>query len=498
MIDGTVPANAVTIDPMSDQFATRRSRLSEHIGHDGIAIVPAAVEQIRNDDVPHDFRQDSNFFYLTGFGEPESVAVLTPGHSDGEYTLFVRPRDPEMEAWNGYRAGVEGAVQSFGADNAYPLSDLDEVLTRLMIGREVLWYETGNEHQDERVSRIIQKARSHRERYGGAVPSTVKDLSVALGEMRLVKTAEEVESLRRACELSAEGHREAMRFAEPGLYEYQVQAAMEFGWRMAGARRNGYGSIVASGENACILHYPDNNSRIDDGDLILIDAAAEVDGYSADITRTFPASGKFTAPQRAVYDVVLEAEKAGVNLAKPGSSMRAIHDTAIQILTEGMVELGLLPLSVEDSLAMHHYTQFYFHGTGHWLGMDVHDRGRYRDNGEPRPLEPGMAFTVEPGLYIAGEKGEIELTLLEYDSDAWVQRRLLEGRAAAMAKEAEAREAAEKVTHKVPEEFLGIGVRIEDDVIINENGAVNLTESVPIEPDDVEALCAETPKFSAV
>jgi Xaa-Pro aminopeptidase len=284
----------------------------------------------------------------------------------------------------------------------------------------------------------------------------------------------------------------------PGLYEYQVQAAMEFGWRMAGSRRNGYGSIVASGANACILHYVENDSLIQDGDLILIDAAAEVDGYSGDITRTFPANGKFTEPQKAIYEVVLAAEREGVAMSAPGSSMRGIHDRATRILTEGMVDLGLLPLSVEESLAMHHYTQFYFHGTGHWLGMDVHDRGAYRSDGKPRPLQEGMTFTVEPGLYIAPGKAEIELTMLEYDSDEWVQRRILEGRVAALEKEQKAKDAAEKISHVVPEEFLGIGVRVEDDVIITADGAENLTVSVPVEIDEVEALCAETSSTTGI
>jgi Xaa-Pro aminopeptidase len=477
---------------MSARFESRRQRLAESIGQDGIAVIPAAVEQIRNDDVPHDFRQDSNFFYLTGFTEPDAVAVLTPGHPDGDYSLFVRPRDPEMESWNGFRAGVDGAKQTFGADNAYPIDELDAVLTRLMIGREALWYQSGNERQDARMTSMITTARSHRERYGGSVPSTIKDVSVVIGEMRLIKSAEEYTSLKATCSLSATGHREAMRFARPGLYEYQVQAAMEIGWRMAGSRRNGYPSIVASGANACILHYIENDSLIEDGDLILIDAAAEVDGYTADITRTFPSNGKFTAPQRALYEVVLAAEKEGVAMSAPGSSMRGIHDRATRLLTEGMIELGLLPLSVEESLAMHHYTQFYFHGTGHWLGMDVHDRGTYRNEGKPRPLEEGMTFTVEPGLYIAPGKAEIELTMLEYDIHEWMQRRILEGRASALEKEQKAKDAAEKITHTVPEEFLGIGVRIEDDVIITSDGGENLTASVPVEIDEIEALCAET------
>ena len=478
---------------MSDPYAERRARLAKEIGEDAIAIIPAAVEVIRSHDTEYEFHQDPDFFYLTGFPEPEALAVITPGHSEGEYTLFVRPRDPEMEAWDGYRAGAEGALERFGADRAFELASLDEVLSRYMIGREVIWYRTGNSHHDARVSSLMAKARNHRERYGGAVPSAVRDVSVLLGEMRLFKTDDEIDALREVCELSALGHAEAMRFAGPGLYEYQVQAALEYRWRLAGARHNGYPSIVASGPNACILHYVENDRLIEDGDLILIDAAAELDGYSSDITRTFPANGSFTAPQRAVYEVVLAAIDKGLEMSVPGSSPRAIHDAATRVLTEGMIALGLLPKGLDESLAMHHYNQFYFHGTGHWLGLDVHDMGTYRVDGVPRKLEPGMAHTVEPGLYIAPDKGEIELTLLEYDQDEWNQRRIVEGRAAAMTKEAEAREQAKKITHVVPPEFLGIGIRIEDDVVITDDGHENLTTTVPKGIDEIEALCAETP-----
>ena len=476
---------------MLDRFAARRGRLAEVIGIDGIAVVPAAVEVTRSYDTTFDFHQDPDFLYLTGFPEPETVAVITPGHSEGDYTLFVRPLDPEMEAWNGYRAGVEGAKARFGADAAYDLDELDEVLTRLMIGRDVIWYETGNEHQDARIDRLIAKARDHRVRYGGAVPSEVRDLSVVLGEMRLFKTDDEVASLAHACELSSRGHMEAMRFARPGVYEYQVQAALEYQWRAGGSRHNGYHSIVASGANACVLHYVENDRLIEDGDLILIDAAAEFDGYSSDITRTFPANGRFSGPQRALYEVVLAAQRTGLEMSAPGSSMRAIHDAATRILTEGMVELGLLPKSVDESLAMHHYNQFFFHGTGHWLGLDVHDSGAYRIDGVSRKLEPGMAFTVEPGLYVAPHKGQIELSLLEYDLDEWAQRRILKGRAAAMLEEQEARDGAEKIAHQVPEAFLGIGIRIEDDVVITDQGHDNLTSEVPTGWEEVEALCAE-------
>ncbi len=454
-------------------------------------MIPAAHEVIRNYDVPHPFRQDSFFWYLTGFDEPESVAVIAPGHDEGDFILFVRPKDPTLEVWTGIRSGTQGAIDQYGADSAYELGELDTVLERLMHGREVLWYTTGNDEHDDRISGIVKQARAHRERFGTTVPSTVRDVSVPLGEMMLFKGPEEAESLRQACDLTARGHMEAMRFARPGMYEYQVQAALEYFWRLGGSRRNGYDSIVASGANACVLHYIENDSLAGDDDLILIDAAAEVDGYSSDITRTFPATGVFTGPQRSIYEVVLSAQKRGVELSVPGSSIKEIHDAVTRLLTEGMVDLGLLPRGLDESLAMHHYTEFFMHGTSHWLGLDVHDRGAYRVDGAHRPLEPGMSFTVEPGLYVAPDKSEIELTLLEYDLEHWNERRVRLGRKAAAALEAEEREAAGKLSHRVPDELLGIGVRVEDDILITRDGHENMTALVPREIDEVEALCAE-------
>ncbi len=476
---------------MSDRYAAHRQRLAEVVGPEGLAIVPAGKEVIRNHDVPYVFRQNSAFWYLTGFDEPDAVAVIAPGHEEGDFALFVRPKDPAQEVWTGFRAGTDGAREKYGADAAYVISELDDVLQRYMLGREVIWYPPGNDDFDSRVTRILEKAGSLRERYGYTLPSAVKDVSVPLGELMLFKGDEEADSLRRACELSVEGHIEAMRFAQPGMYEYQVQAALEYFWRLSGSRHNGYPSIVASGPNACILHYGQNDSRIGDADVVLIDAGAEIDGYSADITRTFPASGQFTGPQRAIYEVVLAAEKKGVEMSVPGSTMRSAHDTATRILTEGMVDLGLLPKSVEDSISMAHYTEFFMHGTGHWLGLDVHDRGSYRLEGEHRPLEPGMTLTVEPGIYVGLEKRQIELALMEVDPDERTERRVRLGSQAAAAKEAEERENAEKINHEVPEEFLGIGVRIEDDILITQEGHENLTDRIPVEIDDVEALCAE-------
>jgi Xaa-Pro aminopeptidase len=282
-----------------------------------------------------------------------------------------------------------------------------------------------------------------------------------------------------------------MRFARPGLNEYQVQAAMEYLWREAGSPRNGYPSIVASGPNAIVLHYIENDRPIEDGDLILIDGAAEIDMYSSDITRTFPANGVFTAPQRAVYEVVLGAERAGIAAARPGATLREIHEASTAVLAEGLSELGLIPFSADDILEMHLYRQFFMHGTSHWLGLDVHDAGAYRVAGAHRKLEPGMAFTVEPGIYVAPDHPEVEFTPLAHDLDKWTERRILLGTAAAREAEEAELEAAEKVTHTVPEEFLGIGIRIEDDILITADGHENLTAGVPTEIDKIESLCAE-------
>lgn len=476
---------------MPDFHADRRRRLAEHVGDSGIVILPAASEVIRNYDVCHPFRQDSLFWYLTGFHEPEAVAVIAPGHPDGEFQLFVPPKDPAMEVWTGIRTGPAGAKDRFGADVAYDVGEIDNVLERLLIGREVIWYRTGDRKFDERMTAAIERARSHRERLGGVVPSTIKDVSVPLGEMILFKDEFEIESIQLACDMSAEGHREAMRFTQPGMMEYQVQAALEYFWRVGGSPRNGYPSIVASGANACVLHYISNDAPIGSNDLLLIDAAAEIDGYSSDITRTFPANGKFSPEQRAVYEVVLAAEQRGIATAVEGSTLKAAHDASTRILVEGMVELGLLPRSVEDSLAMHHYRDFFMHGTSHWLGLDVHDRGSYRIDGKPRPLQPGMVFTVEPGIYVAPDKTEIELTLLEHDPDEWTERRIRLGSAAAARLEAEEKEAAEKLRHQVPEALLGIGVRIEDDILIVPGGNLNLTGGLATAVDEIEAICAE-------
>lgn len=474
---------------MPDRFHQHRRDLAVRIGPHSAAFIPAAAETIRNSDVHHEFRQDSDFFYLTGFHEPDAVAVIVPGHPEGDYHLFVRPRDRELEIWNGYRAGIDGAKDHFQADAAHEIADLDSRLPSLLSGRDSIYYRVGNSDHDQRVIGLVTKARNYYARTGKAMPSAVEDLSPVLGDQRLRKTASEVESLQAACELTAQGHREAMRFTRPGLYEYQVQAAMEYVWREGGSRRNGYPSIVASGANACVLHYVENDRELEAGDLLLIDAGCEVDYFSADVTRTFPVDGRFKGPQRAIYELVLTAHRAAIGTSSPGATMRSIHDTAVRVLTEGLVDLGLLPRDVDDSIAMHHYREFFMHGTGHWLGMDVHDAGSYRIEGKPRVLEPRMSFTVEPGIYI-DQREWIEFPVVEYDLDEWQERSLVEGPSARKQLDL-LKENADKVRHAIPETFRGIGVRIEDDILITEDGHENMTSLAPTGIDEIEELCAE-------
>jgi Xaa-Pro aminopeptidase len=313
--------------------------------------------------------------------------------------------------------------------------------------------------------------------------------------MRLRRSPAELARHRRACELSRDGHIEAMRYARPGLHEYQVQAAMEFVFREGGSPRNGYPSIVASGPNACILHYSENRRRMEDGDLLLIDAAAEYGYHSSDITRTFPVNGRFTGPQRAIYEVVLRAQLAAIAAAKPGARYEAMHEAARRVLTEGLVDLKLLPRGVEDSLAMHLYREFYMHGTGHWLGMDVHDVGDYKVRGDSRVLDPGMVFTVEPGLYVDPDRAEVTFHLREYSEQEMWERRDRLGMAAAKKIEDEEKAKAPTVTHPVPPEFRGIGVRIEDDVLVTAGGHEVLTAGTPKTVDEVERTCAEPPRL---
>ncbi len=467
----------------------RRRRFVEAIG-DGLAIVPARPEVTRNSDVHYEFRQDSDFYFLTGFEEPDAVAVINPAHPKERYVLFVRPRDREMETWNGRRAGVEDAVATYGADAAYTLDELEPKLREYLLHRPSIIYRLGNPAWDSKVTRLIEQARVARSRGYGA-PARIEDPTPILAEMRLRRSPAELRCQRRACEVSRDAHAEAMRYAAPGRYEYQVQAALEFVFRAGGSPRNGYPSIVASGPNACILHYRENNRRMEDGDLLLIDAGAEYGYHTADITRTFPVNGRFTPRQRAVYDLVLRAQLAAIAVARPGNRYEIIHETARRVLTEGLVELGLLPRGVPESLAMHHYREFYMHGTGHWVGMDVHDVGDYRVRRTSRVLEPGMVLTVEPGLYIDPDRETATFYLLEYSEDEMWERRYRLGMAKAKQLEEDEKAKAQKIVHPIPEEFRGIGVRIEDDVLITGDGCEVLTAGTPKTVEEVERVCSE-------
>ena len=479
---------------MDSPFARNRRRLARMVGAEGIAVLTAGVPSLRNPDVEHVFRQDSDFLYLTGFGEPHAAAVIAPNHSEGDFTLFVQPRDRQREIWDGPRAGVEGARELYGADAAYPVAEFEKRLMSLARGRSVVWLSLAAAARSRQVMNLLDKAHNLRTRLGVDFPRHISDLRPLLSELRLRKTSQEVEWLREACDLTMEGHREAMRFAGPGLREYQVQAAMENLWRMGGSPRDGYPSIVASGPNACVLHYVNNDRQMEDGDLLLVDAACELHHFTSDITRTFPVSGSYSAPQRRAYQVVLDAQRAAIAACQPGNHIRSPHRAAVDVLVEGMVEMGLLPTSAEEAMSMHLYREFFMHGTSHWLGMDVHDVGAYRVAGADRSLEPGMALTVEPGLYVDPSRPEVEFTMLEFDADQWAAENMLDPSAAARHKQL--REAAPKITHEIPPEFLGIGIRIEDDVVITEGGPEVLTAALAKDPEDVEELCRQTPAHS--
>ena len=472
----------------TDRFADRRAALLAQLG-ETIALIPAGREQTRNDDVAHPFRQDSDFHFLTGFTEPDAIAVLD-ATSDKPYTLFVRARDPEAEAWNGLRAGVEGALERFGADAAFPVSEFGDWLRQRLAGRRSLGYVLGGPLDDE-VLRALRSVRSYASRSGVPVPIEVIDIRVYLHELRLVKSSAEADALREACRISAVAHMEAMRFAAPGRSERQVQAALEYVFGAMGAERVGYGSIVAGGDNACILHYVENDQPLRDGELLLVDAAAEYRHLTSDITRTFPVNGRFSEPQRAIYELVLKAQQAVIARCRPGLPWTAMHETAVEVLAAGLVQLGLLPGSVDEAIAKGWYRQFFFHGTGHWLGVDVHDAGASRIDGVGRPLEKGMAFTVEPGVYVARDKATVTLSNAAYDPDERLRLAFELGAAEAKA-EVKRRDAqAGTFQHEVPAEYLGIGVRIEDDLLITAAGHENLSALAPVEPEAVQAICAE-------
>ncbi|NND13611.1 MAG: M24 family metallopeptidase [Acidimicrobiia bacterium] len=479
-----------------DMFKRRRDEFMKLIG-DAVAIIPGETESQRNHDVLHPFRQSSDFVFLTGFEEPDAVAVFDPDHPTERYVLFVRPRDREREIWDGYRAGTEGAMADYGADAAYPISELNKRIRSHLRGHRTVYFPWGPRHEDE-VRAGLAASNTTRVRNGLQSPEAIADPRPILAEMRLFKTDAEAELLRRACDISVQGHIEAMRFAQPGMHEYQVQAAMEYVFRSHGSNRDGYPAIVASGPNACILHYTDNRRLMESGDLLLIDAAAEFGFFSSDITRTFPVNGRFSAPQRAVYEVVLSAQVRSLEACVLGAPLESVHDTSTRVISEGLSELGLVPTSPEETLEMGLYREFFMHGTSHWLGLDVHDAGKYRLEGSSRPLEPGMSFTVEPGVYIDPKRPEVEFTMFPYDEQAIADDIAEFGPEEAGSRREAAMADAPRVLHAVPQELLGIGVRIEDDVLMTGDGALNMTAALPRLIEDVEHLCSESSSVPAI
>lgn len=429
------------------EFARRRKQLMRMAGNDAILVLPAAPERVRSHDTHYPYRQDSDFWYLCGFPEPEAVLVLVPGRRHGEVLLFCRERDPERESWDGPRAGQEGAVEDYGMDDAYPIEDLDEILPGLLEGRSRVYYHFGRDADfDLKLIGWVRHVRAQ-VRQGAQPPHEFLELGHLLHDLRLFKSKDELKLMQRAADISIEAHRAAMRAARPGVHEYELQAEVERVFR-ANDAWPAYGSIVGAGANACVLHYRANNGVAKEGDLVLIDAGAEFRNYASDITRTFPVNGRFSPAQRALHDLVGQAQQAALAQALPGQPYEAGHLAAVEVLTEGLLRLGLLKGSLERNIAEGHYRRFYRHKTGHWLGLDVHDVGDYRIEGESRLLEPGMAFTIEPGLYVSPDDTS------------------------------------------VAEKWRGIGIRTEDDVVITEQGHRVLTEGLARSAEEIEAAMA--------
>jgi len=428
----------------STEYQRRRRQLMRMLGDDAIAILPTATEQVRNRDVLQPFRPDSDFYYLTGFPEPDAVAVLMPGRRHAQYILFCRERDPAKEIWDGRRAGLEGATEIYGADDAFPYSDLDEILPGLLEQRERVFYAMGcNSDFDLRVSGWINQVRS---RAGAHAPIEFIALDHYLHDMRLYKSRGEIAVMRKAARLSAAAHKELMRTCRPGDSEYQLASRFSHYCQMRGALRLAYPSIVGGGRNGCVLHYVENSDPLRDGDLVLVDAGCEIDCYASDITRTFPVNGRFSEPQRQLYELVLATQLAAMEKLRPGNHWNAPHMAAVRVLTKGLLRLGLLKGTLAKALKSESYKKFYMHRTGHWLGMDVHDVGDYKVDGHWRELEPGMVLTVEPGLYIPpGMRG-------------------------------------------VAKKWQGIGIRIEDDVLVTQGEPDVLSRDVPKSVEAIEAL----------
>ena len=428
------------------EFARRRQALMAMMESNSIAILPAAKEQTRSRDTAYPFRQDSDFYYLSGFDEPDAVIAIIPSREHGEYVLFCREKDKLKEIWDGYRAGPEGACEHFGADDAFPIDDIDDILPGLIEGRERVYYAMGKDSGfDRQVMNWVNHIRANL-RSGAIPPGEFLDLNHFLHDMRLYKSAAEIRLLRQAAQISAEAHIRAMQSCRAGGYEYQLEAEIHHQCAQHGARHQAYNAIVGSGKHACTLHYVENTGKLKAGDLVLIDAGCEYQYYASDITRTFPVSGRFSAEQKALYQLVLKAQLAAIDCVAPGRHWNEAHDASVQIITEGLVSLGLLKGETKKLIKKEAYKAFYMHRIGHWLGMDVHDVGDYKVEGQWRVLEPGMVMTIEPGIYIAADE------------------------------------------KSVAKKWRGIGIRIEDDVLVTKTGCEVLSEAAPKTIKEIEAL----------
>lgn len=427
---------------MQAEYRQRRQKLMEKIGS-GTAIFGSAPSAVMHNDVEYNFRQDSSFFYLTGFNETEAVAVLAPHQEEHKFVLFVRPKDPEKEVWSGIRTGVEGAKERYGADEVYPIAELNEKLPQYLQKADRIYYHFGRDRalndtilkHWQKLMRVYPKT--------GTGPIAIQDSNTIIDSLRLVKSSAELELMRKAVAISVEAHNHAREFARPGRYEHEIQAEMEYIFRKHGALGPAYPSIVASGPNSCILHYVENNRQLQENDLLLIDAGCSYGYYNADITRTFPVGGKFTPEQKIIYEIVLEAQKQAIAKVQPGKPYKETHDTAVRVIVEGLMELGLLAGDIDEIVKEEKYKPFYMHRTGHWLGLDVHDIGLYQRGEEPQNFQAGNIVTVEPGIYIGLETKPAE------------------------------------EQPEIPDRWRGIGVRIEDDILVTADSHEVLTREVP-------------------
>jgi len=430
------------------EFISRRKHLMEMMGENAVAILPAAPMRIRNRDVEYAYRPDSDFYYLSGFPEPEAVAVLIPGREHGEYILFCRERDPKTETWTGRMAGQEGAVENYGADDSFPIEDIDDILPGMLENKQRVYYTMGTHPDfDQRLIGWVNRLRKQ-SRAGIHTPGEFVSLDHLLHDMRLIKSNHEIKAMRTAAQISCEAHRVAMQMCKPGMYEYQIEGAILNSFAQQGTRESAYSSIVGGGANGCVLHYTENKDKLKANDLLLIDAGAEYDYYASDISRTFPVNGKFSKAQRAIYEIVLDAQLAAIEKVQPGNHWNEPHEVAVDVITDGLIKLGLLSGSKKKAIKEESYKKFYMHRTGHWLGMDVHDVGDYKIDDEWRVFEPGMTLTVEPGLYISDQHSDID------------------------------------------KKWHNIGIRIEDDVLVTNTGHEVLTDGIEKQPDDIEAIMA--------